>query len=156
MEANMKRYWDLLILAVAIVAGIGSSASAQNPFPYNQNPYNSYLQQTQQQNQRPPVLSPYLNLLNRGNPAVNYYNFVLPQLQQNQQYGGFQGPQAGYQLGDEAILDPNDPTTRGPRSSAHPTTFGNTGAFFNSLGTIGPATVRPNSAGVPAPQSGRR
>jgi hypothetical protein len=155
METIMNRYLELLVLAIAIVAGIGSPAAAQNPFPYNQNPYNSYLQQSQQQNQRPPVLSPYLNLLNRGNPAVNYYNFVQPQLQQNQQYGGAIGPQAGYQVGDEAILDPNDPTTRGPRSSAHPTTFGNTGAFFNSLGTIGPATIRPNTASVPQPLSRR-
>jgi hypothetical protein len=130
-ESNMKRHWRILALAIGL--GVCASASAQNPFPYNQNPYSPYLQQ--QQNQRPPVLSPYLN----------------------NQFGGFQGPQAGYQLGDEAILDPHDPTSVMPRASGHPTTFGNTGAFFNTLGTIGPAAARPNVAGVPQPsQYGRR
>ncbi len=33
----------------------------------------------------PPVVSPYLNLLNRGNPAINYYGIVRPELQEQQQ-----------------------------------------------------------------------
>ena len=32
-----------------------------------------------------PKFSPYLNLVNRGNAAVNYYGIVRPQIQQNQQ-----------------------------------------------------------------------
>jgi hypothetical protein len=33
----------------------------------------------------PPVFSPYLNLLNRGNPAINYYGIVRPEVQDQQQ-----------------------------------------------------------------------
>jgi hypothetical protein len=33
----------------------------------------------------PPVVSPYLNLLNRGNPAINYYGIVRPEVQEQQQ-----------------------------------------------------------------------
>ena len=33
----------------------------------------------------PPVFSPYLNLLNRGNPAINYYGIVRPEMQDQQQ-----------------------------------------------------------------------
>jgi hypothetical protein len=33
----------------------------------------------------PPVVSPYLNLLNRGNPAINYYGIVRPEVQDQQQ-----------------------------------------------------------------------
>jgi hypothetical protein len=33
----------------------------------------------------PPVLNPYLNLLRGGNPAINYYGLVRPQMQQTQQ-----------------------------------------------------------------------
>ncbi len=36
----------------------------------------------------PPAVSPYLNLLNRGNPAVNYYGIVRQQIQQGQQLPG--------------------------------------------------------------------
>jgi hypothetical protein len=32
-----------------------------------------------------PVLNPYLNLLIRGNPAINYYGIIRPQVKQGQQ-----------------------------------------------------------------------
>jgi hypothetical protein len=38
-----------------------------------------------QQPYSPPVFSPYLNLLNRGNPAINYYGIVRPEVQDQQQ-----------------------------------------------------------------------
>ena len=38
-----------------------------------------------QQPYSPPVFSPYLNLLNRGNPAINYYGIVRPEVQEQQQ-----------------------------------------------------------------------
>jgi hypothetical protein len=137
------------LATIALWTASTSLASAQNPFPYNQGPTN--------QSQRPPVLSPYLNLNNRGNPAINFYNFVQPQLQNNQQFGGFQGtPLAGYQPGDEAVLDPHDPSSVMPRPSGHPTTFNSTGAFFNSLGTIGSAGRPSGGVQAPAAQTGRR
>jgi len=63
----------LMALTMALTVG---AAYAQQPgpagMPYTQ-PYSA------------PVLNPYLNLLNRGNPAVNYYGIVRPQIQQEQQ-----------------------------------------------------------------------
>jgi hypothetical protein len=151
VENIMNQQRIQLFAAVAITAALTASASAQNPFPYT-NPAGAY------QPQRPPVLSPYLNLNNRGNPAVNYYNFVQPQLQLAQPFVGNQGPALpAYQAGDEAVLDPHDPTSIMPRPSGHPSTFNSTGAYFNSLGTIGSGFGRPGG-GVQAPptQIGRR
>lgn len=135
-----------LVASLAVVAGCVSGAAAQNPFPYVSSTPNPSLNG---QFQRQPVLSPYLNLNNRGNPAVNFFNFVQPQMQMNQ-FGPQQGPPlggGGLQPGDDINLDPQDPTSRIPRSSSHPSTFNNTGSFFNSLGTIG------MGGGRPAPQT---
>ena len=133
----------LRIAATALALAAAGNASAQNPFPYNTGVPNPAAQF-----QRPPVLSPFLNLNNRGNPAINYFNFVAPQMQANQGgYGGFQNqPLPALQAGDDISLDPHDPTSRIPRPAGHQTAFMNTGGFFNSLGTIG-AAGRPGSAG---------
>jgi len=84
-------------------------------------------------------LSPYLNLNSgRGSPAVNYYNFVRPALQAQQQqfFGG--GGQAmfsdPYPLASDITLDPTGPL---PRSTGLPTAFGTYGGYFNSMGTMG-------------------
>jgi hypothetical protein len=60
----------LIALTLALAA---SAAYAQAPVQPPTQPYS------------PPVLNPYLNLLNRGNPAINYYGIVRPQIQQGQQ-----------------------------------------------------------------------
>ena len=60
---------SLMALTMALTAG---AANAQQPGSYSK-PYS------------PPVLPPYLNLLNRGNPAINYYGIIRPQIQQEQQ-----------------------------------------------------------------------
>ena len=81
-DSPMARH--LFFLTTALLATAGSAA-AQYPYPYQQpgyaNPPGGIAG---------PPLSPYLNLLNGGNPAVNYYNFVRPQLalQQPALYGG--------------------------------------------------------------------
>jgi hypothetical protein len=149
MEDDMNRQhsgW----LAVVALGALATPASAQYPFPYNTAP-------PQTQYQRPPVLSPYLNLNNRGNPAVNYYNFVQPQVQLSQPFAGYQGPPTpAYQPGDEAVLDPHDPTSAIPRPSGHPSTFNSTGSYFNSLGTIGSGFGRPAGGLAPSPIGRRR
>jgi hypothetical protein len=92
-----------------------------------------------------------LNLNNRGNPAVNYFNFVAPQTVNIPPLMPLPSmPPPTMQPGDDIMLDPQDPTSRIPRSSAHPTAFGNTGSFFNSLGTIGSGMGR--SGGLQVPQ----
>ena len=142
----------LLLISAGLLA-TAAPAGAQYPFPYNQPPY---AQQTG--GMAGPPLSPYLNLLNgNGNPAVNYYNFVRPQLQQQQQmqaYGG--GAMIGidnYGLG--SVLPTNDWTARIPRPSGvlngNPGAFMNYGAYFNSMGSIGPQTRgQPTAANRPA------
>ena len=62
----------LTVLALCLASG---AANAQQPGTYTP-PYTP----------ASPVISPYLNLLNRGNPAaVNYYGIVQPQIQQGAQ-----------------------------------------------------------------------
>ena len=65
-------------LAVVLCALIGA-ASARAQYPYY-NPYppiSPYPPASFNPYYRPPPLSPYLNLNNRGNPAINYFNFVF-------------------------------------------------------------------------------
>ena len=133
-----------MIAATAVCVITAGQAAAQNPYPYNTgvpNPGGQY--------QRPPVLSPYLNLNNRGNPAINYFNFVAPQFQARQQgNGGLQQQLPALQPGDDIALDSHNPTDRIPRAAGHPTSFMNTGGYFNSLGTIGAGGGRPGAAGA--------
>jgi len=127
----------LILLTGGLLATAGS-ATAQYPYPYPPQAYG-----TPPGGLAGPPLSPYLNLQNgRGNPAVNYYNFVQPQLQlQQQQYygGGSTGITAidPYPLATDITLDP---TGRLPRSTGLPVAFMNYGPYFNSMGTIGVAT----------------
>ncbi len=62
----------LALTALATALTLGAVNAQQPGMPYTQ-PYSA------------PVLNPYLNLLNRGNPAINYYGIVRPQIQQGQQ-----------------------------------------------------------------------
>jgi hypothetical protein len=62
------------LIAVALVLAAGAVyAQPLAPQAPTQQPYS------------PPVFSPYLNLLNRGNPAINYYGIVRPEVQDQQQ-----------------------------------------------------------------------
>ena len=67
----MVRFKPALFALVGFL--IAGTVHAQAPQGPAQQPYS------------PPVVSPYLNLLNRGNPAINYYGIVRPELQQQQQ-----------------------------------------------------------------------
>jgi hypothetical protein len=134
----------LRTLLPAGLLAVAGPAAAQYPYPYPSTAYS-------QGGRAGPVLSPYLNLQNgRGSPAVNYYNFVQPnlQLQQQQLYGGSGGftPLDPYGIATDLT---NDPTKALPRPTGLPTTFMNYGGYFNSMGTIGPAVQR-NGMGQPA------
>lgn len=144
----MKRHLTILLTA----AGLATSASpvaAQYPYPYPN--------ATNAGGSRPgSPLSPYLNLRNGPNslPGVNYYNFVRPNLQlqqQQQMYGGGQ-----MIVPDQYSLnDPNfDPTAALPQAAGLPTNrryqaFNNYGGYFNSMGTIGPAFGGPAGRSQP-------
>lgn len=62
------------LLALAVVLATGA-VYAQAPLA----------PQTPTQPNTAPVIPPILNLLNRGNPAINYYGIVRPQVQNQQQ-----------------------------------------------------------------------
>ena len=69
----MSRFQPALIaLTLALAAG-----TAQAQQPAGRPPVTPY---------SPPVFSPYLNLVNRGNPGINYYGIVRPEVQANQQF----------------------------------------------------------------------
>jgi hypothetical protein len=136
----------LLLLTAGLLATAGPAA-AQYPYPYPPPAYGAPASPAG------PVLSPYLNLLNgpTGNAGVNYFNFVRPnlQLQQQQQFYGGTGIIAAidpYPLATNIALDPTGPL---PRATGLPSAFMNYGPYFNSMGTIGQPLrgVQPAAAG---------
>src|SRR5437867_42378 len=96
-----------------------------------------------------PGLSPYLNLLRGGLPAVNYYNGVLTerdrrlfQQQAGQSILGLEQEVGALQPGEEDLL----PTLPG---TGHPTAFGYSGSYF-------PQTIYPGRYGPGGVASGLR
>ncbi len=78
-------------------------------------------------------ISPYLNLLRSGNPAVNYYGLVAPQIQAQTQIGQLQQQQQ--QLAQQqSVVAP--PTNRAPVTTGHQTRFMQYNQYFNTTGTI--------------------
>jgi hypothetical protein len=76
-----------------------------------------------------PAVSPYLNLLHRGNPAVNYYGIVRPQEQTTtalQQLTEYETAQLAPEGNPTAIPD----TGRGSRFMTY-------GRYFNNVGGRG-------------------
>jgi hypothetical protein len=97
-------------------------ASAQFTYPFRPPQYGPYYQ-TQ--------LSPYLNMLRPGDPAVNFYTGVVPEVQRRQDrnaiYSSLQG------LGSQIPLPPgitNRDIDLPLASTGHPTAFGYTGTYF--------------------------
>lgn len=77
-----------------------------------------------------PVFSPYLNLLNGGNPALNYFGLVVPQMQMQQQLSQLQMQQqagTGGQSGQQA-----DPSSLFPPTGTV-AVFNSTGSYFNRV-----------------------
>jgi hypothetical protein len=69
-------------IAMLLMLGVAGAAMAQGypvPGPFNALPYYNAGTATSSTTGRPP-LSPYLNLLNGNNPALNYYYGVRPLL----------------------------------------------------------------------------
>jgi hypothetical protein len=112
------------LLLLGGVGGVAPSAHAQGYVRPQTNPFPK------------PAVSPYLNLLRGGNPAINYYGLVRPQedtatallqLQQQQQQ----------QMANQALLAAGDPTLP---VTGHPTRFFNYSHYFFNQGG-GPAGV---------------
>lgn len=84
----------------------------------------------------PSVVNPYLNLLNRGNPAINYYGIVRPQIQQGQQ---LQMLQFGLnRTAAEATAAETAATTPGaPAATGHTVGFMTYTRYFNTVSARG-------------------
>jgi hypothetical protein len=137
----MKRFVLACTLATLLgVLAAGERAQAQVGLP--QPPQNPLLQ--------PPV-SPFLNI-NRGggNPAVNYFGIVQPQLQTVQQLQALQMQQAQMaQMGLGANIDVNNPGLFA--NTGHASQFFNYGHYYGPPGgNVRPAA--PLVSGVPRRQ----
>jgi hypothetical protein len=140
-DAQRRAGW-IAVSAALIPLLITSAATAQYPG----NPYQSLNRFGTPTPGGPygPGLSPYLNLLRGGNPAVNYYNGVLSerdrrffQQQAGQSILGLEQEVGGVQPGQEDLLS----TLPG---TGHPTAFGYSGAYFPPTaypGRYGPGGV---------------
>lgn len=78
--------------------------------------------------QRRPALSPYLNLANRGNTAINYYGIIRPQLEARQALQTLQQEYNQLQTGlgqgqDQNIL----------RATGNRPTFFNYGTYYSTI-----------------------
>jgi hypothetical protein len=103
-----------------------------------------------------PPVSPYLNLLNRGNPGVNYYNFVRPQLQAQSPLATAPPTIASAYAPEDVFLDPQDPLSRWPRPTGHASGFNSYQMYYNSFGTIGGPSQRAGAAQRPPMAPTRR
>jgi len=88
-----------------------------------------------------PAVSPFLNLLRGGNPAVNYYGLVRPQLQTQATLQQLQQQLALNQLGLNTAENQPDLTT------GHAARFGNFSHYYGGVNqaplTVPPLGVRP-------------
>jgi hypothetical protein len=105
-----------------------------------------------------PPVSPYLNLLRGGIPAVNYFNFVRPMVQPLTPLD-MQLPVASlastYPTEDGS---PDLPAQAGaiPRATGHPTAFMSYQGYFNTFGTIGSPMQRGGAMQRPPAMAPRR
>ena len=132
-----------LLLAGLVLAGwlTGAAGSASAQFQYFQ-PQTAPFSQ-------PPV-SPYLNLFRGGNPGINYYGLVRPQVQAAQTFQQLQLQQQlqAQQSAQQAAVSQQgialSPATQGPLpTTGHPAYFNGTARFFGAVpGQTGLPTTR--------------
>jgi hypothetical protein len=139
----------LVPLLAAAAALAAQQAQAQVPFPANRaGPYTA------------PAYSPYLNLLRGGNPAVNYYGIVRPQIAFNNAVQGLQ------QQINTVAAQSYAPTTTdaGLPMTGHAASYMNYSHFFPGLTGVAGRPVAPAgavtrpitrpTAPTPAPRTG--
>lgn len=113
----MKRLLSIGLLMLGLLL-MPASVRAQRPGARPTTPY------------RPPVFSPYLNLLRRdANPAVNYYGLVRPEKEFRQSLQALQQEINGAQLA------PTTSQADGLPITGHPTQFMNYSHYYPRLGT---------------------
>ncbi len=77
-------------------------------------------------------MSPYLNMLRPGNPAVNYYGLVQPQIQATQQFGLLQQQTQQLARTQASLVAP--PTNQAQVATGHTTRFMQYGNYFMTTG----------------------
>jgi len=147
----------LPILTFCGTLAAAGPAAAQYPFPYTPagGQYGNQQANAYQPRVAPPV-SPYLNLNNRGNPGVNYYNFVRPQLQAQGPLATAPPTIASSYAPEDVFLDPQDPLSRWPRPTGHAAGFMSYQMYYNSFGTMGVPAQRAGLAQRPPMAPTRR
>ncbi len=126
----------ITLAALGIGLAIGTPGLAQYPPGYPSGRYGGYPGGT-------PAFSPYLNIVGRGNPAINYYGITRPQIEfRNALYGNRPGPGIPAESEDQF-----DPALR--RGTGHGVTFNNLSHYYYNGPTTGfsPA-VGAGSAGL--------
>lgn len=123
----MKHAYATWLAALGLAACYAGPAQAQQ------------LPRPQQNQFQRPAVSPYLNLARPGNPGVNYYGLVRPQVDFNQQLQYLQQNQLGANnLVDELAAQDGYGYSFTGRSTA----FGNLGRYFSTPGGgVRPMTV---------------
>lgn len=132
----MKTWKLLLGASLGMLASFATEASAQG-----------------YQTPRPTV-SPYINLLRRGNSAVTYYGIVRPQFDQQQfnQQVVDQQAQLRQQIQAEQAQEAEGELGEGSlRTTGHPTQVLSYGRFFNNRGSGG-MSVAPLAGGLGSAQ----
>jgi hypothetical protein len=94
-------------------------------------------QGNQQGYQPPPVFSPYLNMKIPGNPAINYFGLVKPQIDINRQLQIVQQQQAQQMAMGFMTNFPDEQPLTGYSLTGHPTTFFNYSHYFYNRGGTG-------------------
>jgi hypothetical protein len=131
----MKR---LAMWAAAVGAAVALSAGpARAQFGYYSPPQTSPFP-------RAPI-SPYLNLARGGNPAINYYGLVRPQVEFQQSLFGLQQQVSG--LGQTQALQSE--AARSSATTGHPTRFFNYSHYFMSQGGGGGSFPGARGLGTP-------
>jgi hypothetical protein len=130
----MKHISIGLLTATALLLAVGA-ARAQNPSLGNPSAYapNMY-------NRAGQPLSPYLNLLRGGNPAVNYFYGVRPGTQPNAFMGMFNQPSAGPRQTFFPVVDTLADFADEPQDITRATPTGHPVGFNNTLNYFGPTS----------------
>jgi len=110
----------LIVLTLALAAG-----AAQAQSPVGQPPASPY-------RYSPPIVSPYLNLLNRGNPAINYVGIVRPEIQAQQQFQMLQYGLARTTAEAEAAVNTTTAAPGQLPDTGHATGFMTYTKYFNT------------------------
>lgn len=141
----MKRL--VLVSSISLLLFSAGTASAQ----YGPRPRPNYGPGYQ------PGISPYLNLLRNGDPAINYYLGTVPEFQRRANASFFRS----------ALIDLDQRATGGAQTdeerlaiplagSGHPTAFGNTSTYFGSSNPYVGAAQRAAGQATPGQTRPRR